>query len=72
MVRHERAGIKADMWSFGILVWELVSGMDITDMQSLAITRQMKVHLENPAFCQMMLLVVLSRAAPRHLFNYQG
>ncbi|KAK9863425.1 hypothetical protein WJX84_000788 [Apatococcus fuscideae] len=42
VVRHERAGIKADMWSFGILVWELVSGMDITDMQSLAITRQMK------------------------------
>ena len=43
VVRHERAGIKADMWSFGILIWELISGMDITDMQSLAITRQMKV-----------------------------
>ena len=29
--------------SYGILIWELVSGQDITEMQPLAIARQMHV-----------------------------
>jgi hypothetical protein len=40
VVRHERASIKADIWSYGILIWELVSGEDITEYQPLAISRQ--------------------------------
>ena len=40
VVRHERASIKADIWSYGILVWELISGQDITELQPLAIARQ--------------------------------
>ena len=40
VVRHERASIKADIWSYGILIWELISGQDITAMQPLAISRQ--------------------------------
>ena len=44
VIRHERASIKADMWSYGVLIWELVSGQDITEMQPLAIARQMHVR----------------------------
>jgi serine/threonine protein kinase len=40
VVRHERASIKADIWSFGIIMWELFSGEDITEYQPLAISRQ--------------------------------
>ena len=40
VVRHERASIKADIWSYGILIWELISGQDITELQPLAIARQ--------------------------------
>eukprot|EP00775_Hariotina_reticulata_P009273 gene9273-9438_t len=40
VVRHERASIKADLWSFGIIMWELFSGEDITEYQPLAISRQ--------------------------------
>ena len=39
-MRHERASVKADIWSYGILVWELISGKDITEFQPLAISRQ--------------------------------
>ena len=41
VVRHERASIKADIWSYGILIWELVTGYDIVEYQPLAISRQM-------------------------------
>ena len=44
VVRHERASIKADIWSYGVLIWELISGQDITELQPLAIARQMQVH----------------------------
>lgn len=43
VVRHERASIKADIWSYGVLIWELISGQDITELQPLAIARQMQV-----------------------------
>jgi serine/threonine protein kinase len=39
-VRHERASIKADIWSYGILIWELITGEDITEYQPLSISRQ--------------------------------
>lgn len=39
-MRHERASIKADIWSYGILIWELISGEDITEYQPLSISRQ--------------------------------
>jgi serine/threonine protein kinase len=39
-MRHERASVKADIWSYGILIWELISGKDITEYQPLAISRQ--------------------------------
>ncbi len=44
MVRHERASVKADMWSYGILVWELISDQDITNLQPLAIAQAMQVE----------------------------
>lgn len=43
VVRHERASVKADMWSYGILVWELISNQDITNLQPLAIAQAMQV-----------------------------
>lgn len=45
VVRHERASVKADMWSYGILVWELISNQDITNLQPLAIAQAMQVNL---------------------------
>ena len=42
-MRHERASVKADMWSYGILVWELISDQDITNLQPLAIAQAMQV-----------------------------
>lgn len=33
--------------SYGVLIWELVSGQDITEMQPLAIARQMQVSLSS-------------------------
>ena len=43
VVRHEKASVKADMWSYGILVWELISDQDITTLQPLAIAQAMQV-----------------------------
>jgi len=34
--------------SYGVLIWELVSGQDITEMQPLAIARQMHVRTPPP------------------------
>lgn len=60
VVRHERASIKADIWSYGVLIWELISGQDITELQPLAIARQVQVgpallhvksHLLGPRRC---------------------
>ena len=51
VVRHERASVKADMWSYGILVWELISEQDITNLQPLAIALAMKVCLFLASAC---------------------
>ncbi|KAK9786899.1 hypothetical protein WJX73_000622 [Symbiochloris irregularis] len=40
VVRHERASIKADIWSYGVLIWEIISRQDITELQPLAIACQ--------------------------------
>jgi serine/threonine protein kinase len=40
VMRHERASVKADIWSYGILIWELVTGRDITEYAPLALSRQ--------------------------------
>ena len=42
VVRHERASIKADIWSYGILIWELITGEDITENQPLSLSRQVQ------------------------------
>jgi hypothetical protein len=69
VVRHERASIKADIWSYGILIWELVSGEDITEYQPLAISRQVG-RACSLACCWLMLhcllhILYLARAALR-------
>lgn len=55
VVRHERASVKADMWSYGILVWELISDQDITNLQPLAIAQAMQAgtakSLQLPVDC---------------------
>ena len=74
VVRHERASIKADIWSYGILIWELISGQDITELQPLAIARQAqrKVcrplnHIDSCGFCEFQLWAGHHRAAaPGH------
>ena len=39
VTRHGLDSIKADIWSYGILIWEIVSGEDITEYTPLAITK---------------------------------
>jgi hypothetical protein len=38
-VRYERTSRAADIWSLGILVWEIATGEDITDYVPLSISR---------------------------------
>jgi len=38
VMRRERTTIKADVWSYAILVWEIATGEDIIDFQPLAMT----------------------------------
>ena len=51
-MRHERASIKADIWSYGILIWELISNQDITELQPLAIARQQQRKVRH-ALCSL-------------------
>ena len=39
VVRYERTSRAADIWSLGILVWEIATGEDITDYVPLSISR---------------------------------
>lgn len=39
---REKASIKADIWSYGVLVWEIVTGEDITDYKPLAVSKQVR------------------------------
>ncbi len=41
VMRHERASVKADIWSYGVIIWELVGGQDITECQPLALSKQL-------------------------------
>lgn len=45
VICHERASIKADIWSFGIIVWELISQQNIADFPALGMSCQMKVEV---------------------------
>ena len=38
VMRRERTSIKADVWSYAILVWEIATGEDIIDYQPLALS----------------------------------
>jgi serine/threonine protein kinase len=65
VVRHERACIKADIWSYGILIFELASGQDITEFQPLSVSRRAGPAANSKA---MMVLPPACPTAARKLF----
>lgn len=38
VMRREKTSIKADVWSYAILIWEIATGADIIDYQPLALS----------------------------------
>jgi len=40
VVNKERTNLAADIWSLGMLVWELSTGLDITVFPPLSVTSQ--------------------------------
>ena len=42
--RQERATVKADIWSFGIILWELVSKQNVAEFPAYGMTVQMAVR----------------------------
>ena len=42
--RQERATVKADIWSFGIILWELASKQNVAEFPAYGMTVQMAVR----------------------------
>ena len=47
VVNKERSGAAADVWSLGIIVWELVSGQNISACPPLGVTSQLAPGARN-------------------------
>jgi hypothetical protein len=45
VVSKQPCSIKCDVWSLGVLVWELATGHDITEYQPLAVSRQLGLQV---------------------------
>lgn len=43
VIARQPASVKCDMWSYGLLVWELATGLDIAEYQPLALTTDVPV-----------------------------
>ena len=62
------------MWSYGILVWELISDQDITNLQPLAIAQAMQVKTPcSPSqllwSCLHVLLLLLRFAESKDMYR---
>ncbi|EFN52644.1 hypothetical protein CHLNCDRAFT_138527 [Chlorella variabilis] len=71
VLRRERAGVKADIFSYGLLVWELVSGADIADRQPLALTRSLPPQHQASGAAALAPVVAMPEGAPplaAHIF----
>ena len=47
VVNKERSGAAADVWSLGVIVWELVSGQNISAYPPLGVTSQLAPGARN-------------------------